>query len=65
MLTGNARIVKVGSRIVNILATENLNMYERSHAMYDGAAEHEKLSGSVSLVLEPTGTNGGCRRQLQ
>ena len=54
---GNARIVKVGSRIVNIPTT--LNMYERSHAMYNGAAEHEKLSGSVSLVLEPTGTNGG------
>ena len=55
---GNARIVKVGSRIVNIPDTADLNMYERSHAMYNGASEHEKLSGSVSLVLEPTGTDG-------
>ena len=58
-LTGNARIIKVGSRNVNISATDDLNMYERSHAMYNGAAEHEKLSGSVTLVLEPTGTVGG------
>ena len=56
---GNARIVKVGSRIVNIPAVTDLNMYERSHASYNGAAEHEKLSGSVSLVIEPTGTVGG------
>ena len=27
--------------------------------MYDSVAEHEKLSGSVSLVIEPTGTAGG------
>ena len=55
---GDAKIVKVGSHNVNILATEDLNMYERTHADYNGAAEHEKLSGSVSLVLEPTGTDG-------
>ena len=27
--------------------------------MYNGAPEHKKLSGSVSLVLEPMGTAGG------
>ena len=34
-------------------------MYESTHPMYDAAAEHQKLSGSVTLVLEPTGTDGG------
>ena len=58
-LTGNARIIRVGSRNVNIIAAEDLNMYERTHPMYDSVAEHEKLSGSVSLVIEPTGTAGG------
>ena len=58
-LTGNARIIRVGSRNVNLTATDDLDMYERTHPMYDSAAEHEKLSGSVSLVIEPTGTDGG------
>ena len=58
-LTGNARIVKVGSHNVNISATDDLEMYERSHASYNTAAEHQKLSGGVTLVLEPTGVDGG------
>ena len=58
-LTGNARIIKVGSRDVNISADDDdLDMYERTHPSYDSAAEHQKLSGSVSLVLEPTGVAG-------
>ena len=61
-LTGNARIVRVGSRAVNIAAsTTALQMFESTHASYDlpATAEHQKLSGSVTLVLEPTGTVGG------
>ena len=58
-LTGNARIIKVGSHNVNIAAGTDLNMYERSHAIYNTAAEHQKLSGSVTLVLQPTGVAGG------
>ena len=56
-VTGNAQIVKVGSRTIN--TTQTLMMYERSHASYNTAAEHQKLSGSVTLVLEPTNVNGG------
>ena len=58
-LTGDARIIRVGSRNVNLTATDDLDMYERTHPLYDSAAEHEKLSGSVSLVIEPIGTDGG------
>ena len=58
-LDGSAKIVKVGSHNVNISAATDLMMYERSHASYNTAAEHQKLSGSVTLVLEPTGVAGG------
>ena len=54
-LTGPAEIIKVGSRNVNITEDEDLDMYERTHPSYEGAADHEKLSGSVTLVLQPTG----------
>ena len=30
-LTGNARIIRVGSRNVNLTATDDLDMYERTH----------------------------------
>ena len=64
---GNARIIKVGSRDVSISDTDGVNindnsvdlvMYERSHSSYDSAADHKKLSGGVTLVLEPTGAAG-------
>ena len=58
-LAGAARIIKVGSRIVN-LDVGNHKMYERTHDMYDTAKDHEKLSSSsVTLILEPTGVVGG------
>ena len=54
-LTGPARIIRVGSRIVDISETDDLDMYERTHDSYGTAEEHQKFSGSVSLTLEPTG----------
>ena len=36
-------------------------MYESTHDNYDTALDYEKFSGSVTLVLEPTGVVGLCR----
>ena len=56
-VTGDANIIKVGSR--NINATKTFDMYERTHDSYDTAKDHEKLSSSsVTLVLEATGVDG-------
>ena len=57
-LAGPARIIKIGSRTVDI-APGDLKMYESTHGSYNTAPDHQKLSGSVTLVLEPTGTDGG------
>ena len=55
-IVGDARIIRVGSRDVSPGAS--FSMYERSHNSYDGAADHEKFSGRVSLRLEPTDSPG-------
>ena len=61
-LEGPATITKVGSLVHSISDTTDnqpdFKMYEPSHASYNTAAAHEKLSGSVTLTLEPTTAQG-------
>ena len=54
-VTGNADIKKVGSYNVPITLATTLPMYESTHDMYDSVENYQRLSGSFTLTLEPTG----------
>ena len=55
-VTGNADIKKVGSSYnVPSSRADNLTMYESTHDSYEGAANDQRFSGSVTLTLAPTG----------
>ena len=54
-VTGNADIKKVGSYNVPRTLATTLPMYESTHNLYDGVENYQRLSGSLTLTLEPTG----------
>ena len=54
-VTDNANIKKVGSYNVPSTLARILPMYESTHNMYDGVENYQRLSGSLTLTLEPTG----------
>ena len=54
-VTGSAGITRIGSHEVPNAATTGFVMYERTHDSHDTAPNHQKLSGTFTLTLEPTG----------
>ena len=53
-VTGNANITRVGSHSVPSTGGNGFIMVERTHDDYDAAPDYRRLSGSITLTLEPT-----------